>query len=202
MTLTYLYDPLCGWCYGAAPAVRALLVAGKSVALLPSGLFAVAGRTMDAGFADYVWNADQRIGKLTGQEFSERYRSEVLGRAGAAFDSGPATRALTAVHLGEPNREAEALGAIQRARWVEGRDICDPDVLGDIVAALGLPAEAALARSPDQALIEATDLRVAHARALMRRLGLHGVPALLPKAERALNNALLFGPRDALLAAV
>ena len=45
MTLTYLFDPLCGWCYGAAPALHALIDAGHAVMLIPSGLFVAPGRT-------------------------------------------------------------------------------------------------------------------------------------------------------------
>jgi len=201
-SLTYLFDPLCGWCYGAAPALHALIDAGHAVALLPSGLFAAPGRTMDPGFAAYAWTADQRIAGLTGQEFTERYRTDVLGRPGAPFDSGPATLALTAIWLDQPDREPEALAAIQRGRCVEGRDICDPDVLSAIVADLGLPDAAARARAPDDALRAATQQRVAAAQALLARHGLNGVPALLIGTAQALPNGLLFGPRDALLAAV
>jgi putative protein-disulfide isomerase len=192
--LTYLFDPLCGWCYGAAPALRDLIASGEAVTLAPTGLFIAPGRTMEPGFAAYAWTADQRVAKLTGQPYSETYRTNVLGRANAPFDSGPATLALTAVWRTDPAREAAALAAIQHARWVEGRDICDP---ATIAAILGLPAAA-----PDDALIAATDRRVAAAQALMARHGLNGVPALLVGVERALPNGLLFGPREALFAAI
>jgi putative protein-disulfide isomerase len=201
MALHYLFDPLCGWCYGASPALRALLDAGHAVALMPSGLFISPGRTMDPGFAAYAWSADQRISALTGQEFSERYRTDVLGRPGAPFDSGPATLALTAVWLDQPDREPEALAAIQRARYVEGRDICDAAVLADILVDIGLPAVAERALAPDQGLRAATRDRIAAAQALMELHHLTGVPALLG-IEHALPNGLLFGPRPALLAAV
>ena len=43
-TLNYLYDPLCGWCYGATPAVAGLLaVSGVTIELLPTGLFSSDG---------------------------------------------------------------------------------------------------------------------------------------------------------------
>ena len=47
-----LYDPLCGWCYGATPAVRRLLGdASIRLELAPTGLFSGEGaRPMDAGF--------------------------------------------------------------------------------------------------------------------------------------------------------
>ena len=102
-TVTYLFDPLCGWCYGASPAIQKLgQHATIQLELAPTGLFAGAGgRTMDAAFADYAWSNDIRIEKLTGQRFTEDYRTQVLGKPGSRFDSATTTLALTAVALGE-----------------------------------------------------------------------------------------------------
>ena len=200
--LTYLFDPLCGWCYGAAPALRALIEAGHAVTLAPSGLFAAPGRTMDPGFAAYAWGADQRIAVMTGQEFSERYRADVLGRPGAPFDSTPATLALTAVWQADPAREAAALAAIQRARYVDGQDICDASVLATLLRGLGLPDAADRAAAPDASLRAAAAGRMRAAQALMARHGLNGVPALLIGTQRPLPNGLLFGAWSALRAAV
>ena len=98
-TVTYLFAPLCGWCYAAAPALTYLQgVEGIDVKLAPTGLFAGAGaRPMDAQFAAYAWANDQRIQQLTGQPFTQAYRDHILGAANGRFDSGPATLALTAV---------------------------------------------------------------------------------------------------------
>ena len=48
-TLHYLFDPLCGWCYGATPVASGLLqVPGVRLDLLPTGLFSNEGaRPMD-----------------------------------------------------------------------------------------------------------------------------------------------------------
>src|SRR3990167_9279118 len=87
-TVTYLFDPLCGWCYGASPVIQQLgLQTNIQLELAPSGLFAGGGRTMDAAFADFAWSNDVRIAKLTGQRFTEAYRANVLGKLGSAFDS-------------------------------------------------------------------------------------------------------------------
>ncbi len=56
-TVAYLFDPLCGWCYGASPMLGHLRVAGISIELIPTGLFSGAGaRPMDKGFAAYAWS--------------------------------------------------------------------------------------------------------------------------------------------------
>ena len=49
VTVTYLFDPLCGWCYAAAPVLARLQATpGVQVVLAPTGLFAGAGaRPMD-----------------------------------------------------------------------------------------------------------------------------------------------------------
>ena len=50
-TLHYLFDPLCGWCYGAAPVLSALQgQPSVNVELLPTGLFSGEGaRPMSNG---------------------------------------------------------------------------------------------------------------------------------------------------------
>lgn len=113
-TLHFLFDPLCGWCYGATPAVSGLLATpGIVVKLLPTGLFSGEGaRPIDDAFAKFAWSNDQRIEHLTGQSFTERYRRRVLGDRQQIFDSGPATVALTAVS--RPGARVDA--GIQRSR--------------------------------------------------------------------------------------
>ena len=124
-TVTYLFDPLCGWCYGASPMIQKLSQQSSlRLELAPTGLFAGAnGRALNAEFAQYAWSNDLRIGKMTGQVFSEQYRSDVLGKSGSRLDSATATLALTAVSLTDPAREIETLKLIQEARYVHGLDI-------------------------------------------------------------------------------
>jgi putative protein-disulfide isomerase len=180
-TVHYLFDPLCGWCYGAAPAVSGLLeIPGVSLKLRPTGLFSGAGaRPMDDAFAAYAWSNDQRIEALTGQPFTERYRERILGNRQQPFDSGPATLALSAVSLTAPARELEALKAIQQARYVDGRDVISSAALADVLEALGLEEAAARVAHPDADLLGSNRARVGHAQALMREFGARGVPTLI-----------------------
>ena len=206
ITVTYLFDPLCGWCYAAAPALNYLQgVEGIEVALAPTGLFAGAGaRPMDAQFAAYAWANDQRIQQLTGQPFTQAYRNRILGAANGRFDSGPATLALTAVAQTAPERELDALHALQHARYVEGRDNADPTVIADVLHALGLTQAAALLTAPDAALLRATEERVAKAQAVLHAVGARGVPQLVVAGQGGalqwLGGETLLGPHEQLLA--
>lgn len=180
-TLYYVFDPLCGWCYGAGPTVAALdSTPGLAVHLLPSGLFSGAGaRPMDDGFAAYAWSNDQRIERLTGQRFTDRYRSEVLADRQQMFDSGPATVALTAVALASPRHELAALEAFQQARYVDGQDITRLPTLAAVLQTLGLEQAAARLAQPDDELLAANRARVAHAQALLDEFNARGVPAFI-----------------------
>lgn len=167
--VTYLFDPLCGWCYGASPVVQQLgQQASIQLELAPSGLFAGGGRTMDAAFEDFAWSNDQRIAKLTGQRFTEDYRRQVLGHLGSRFDSATATLALTAVSLSEPQRELEALRALQEARYVQGLDTCDMSVVEKLLRDLGLAAAADRLDASDAELLAANAARIQKARGLMQ----------------------------------
>jgi putative protein-disulfide isomerase len=202
---TYLFDPLCGWCYGAGPALEKLAATpGIALTLAPTGLFAGKGaRPMNAEFAAYAWSNDQRIALLSGQTFSEAYRRNCLLARGVSFDSGPAILALTAVALSAPPRELDALAAIQNARYVDGRDITTFPVLSEILSGLGLNAAADRIAAPDESLLAANDARVAQAQGDMRRSGAEGVPALLVGAgqrRRLVQASALFGSLDVLIA--
>lgn len=192
-TLHYLYDPLCGWCYGATPAFSALSeTSGLAFKLLPTGLFSGDGaRLMNDDFAAFAWSNDQRIERLTGQRFTETYRHEVLCNRETLFDSGPATLALTAVSLIQPARELEALKAIQRARYVDGKDVTSPQTLIRVLQDIGLGASAARLGSPDSDLYAVNDGRISEAQLLMREVGARGVPTLISgsNGSRSLLNS-------------
>ncbi|PWF24116.1 DsbA family protein [Corticimicrobacter populi] len=187
-TIHYIYDPLCGWCYGALPALQALQAqTGITLQMHPSGLFSGAGaRPMDSEFATYAWRNDQRIASLTGQRFTERYRSQILETAGLRFDSGPATLALTAVHLAQPERELDALQAIQQTRYIDGLDTTRTDVLVTVLQAQGLGTAATLLTASDENLQAHNLARVEQARSLMQQLGARGVPSLAVNMDNQL----------------
>ncbi|MET4257484.1 putative protein-disulfide isomerase [Bradyrhizobium sp. S3.12.5] len=205
MRITYLFDPLCGWCYGAGPVLdRLARLADTRLELAPTGMFAgEAARPMDQHFAAYAWQNDQRIARLTGQAFTEPYRNQILSNIGGMFDSAPATLGLVAVGLAEPARELEALKLLQRARYVDGRDNSSLQVVADVLDEAQFTDAAGRVRAPDDALLAAYRGRVEAARSEMARFAVDGVPALVAgesAGRRLLSSSLLFGRFDLLAA--
>lgn len=202
--VTYLFDPLCGWCYGASPVIQRLGRHGNiHLELAPTGLFAGAGgRSLDASFADYAWSNDTRIEKLTGQRFTEVYRTQVLRRPGGRFDSAATTLALTAVALSEAERELDTLKLLQEARYVDGLDTSATPVVDRLLREAGLLAAADRLAAGDAQLLATNDSRMRKAQGLMRSLGAQGVPVLVVtdgQGSRLLRGEVLYGDADRLL---
>jgi len=203
-TVTYLFDPLCGWCYGASPVLQQL---GRHAAirleLAPTGLLeGPGGRTLDAAFAQYAWSNDVRIEKITGQRFTEDYRARVLGKLGSRFDSANMTLALTAVALTAPQSELEALKILQEARYVHALDTGVIPVVEQLLRAQGLTAAADRLVAGDAELVEANAARMQSAQGLMQAFGAQGVPALVitdDNGSRLLRGNALYGSLDHLL---
>lgn len=188
--LQYVFDPLCGWCYASAPALAGIAAAYPDLLeLMPSGLFSIdGGRDMTPAWAHHAWTNDQRIAAMTGQVFSEAYHRQVLLGGGVRFDSTMLNRVLTAVRDVDATLEPRLLHDLQVARYVEGRDTSRADEVAAIGAAFAarsglaweVPALAERLRA-DAELRRRTDARIQEAPALMRRLGLRGVPQLLAR---------------------
>lgn len=205
-TLHYLFDPLCGWCYGASATIAALATR-PDIDLKPHaiGLFAGSGASPMKSFAAQAWANDQRIAALSGQQFTEAYRRNVLGADDASLDSSVATLAVTAVADSTPKRMIEALRAIQTARYVAGRDVTAAAVVADVLTDLGLADAAARVLNPDAALADLVRRRTAQARSLMTTFQLQGVPALIAEVDgtRApLDSSTLYSGPDAVRAAL
>lgn len=174
-TLHYVYDPLCGWCYGAAPLLQAAATLdGLKIELHAGGLWLGSRRQpMGEALRDYVRPHDQRIEALTGQHFGERYFNELLLREGSLLDSEPPIRAVLAVTaLGGDG--LAMLHRIQQSHYRDGLWIGEPAFLATLAAEQGIAAEAF-----QQAYLQAPLLpHLAASQGWMQRLGGQGYPTL------------------------
>lgn len=201
-TLIALVDPLCGWCWGAVPAFEKMAAAGLPLEIVCSGLF-IGDRPMTPEFADYAWQSDQRIGLMTGQIFSREYNEKVLRNFDTKFDSGPATLAVTAVQMREPEKALKVLHALQAARWVAARDITSEEVVATVLRESGVgrnTVEAFL--SEDQEIIDELNNRANFARAVLTQVDARGVPTVVRVGERAfekIDSRWLFEDVDAIV---
>ncbi|KPG93599.1 protein-disulfide isomerase [Pseudomonas sp. RIT-PI-q] len=171
MILHYIYDPLCGWCYGAKPLVHAAQTVLPVIAH-GGGMMSGANRqTVSPQLRNYVMPHDRRIAEYTGQPFGEAYFEGLLRDDTAVFDSAPPIAAVLAAEQ-IAARGLELLGRLQSAHYMEGRRIADEPVLFELAAHIGLDAST-FEKAFKQA---ATDDHIKEARALLARIGGQGFP--------------------------
>ncbi|MBP4042865.1 DsbA family protein [Aeromonas sp. SrichE-2G] len=174
-TLHYVYDPLCGWCYGAAPLLQAAAgIPDLRIALHAGGLWLGARRQrMGQALRDYVRPHDERIHALTGQPFGKPYFDELLLDESRLLDSEPPIRAVLAVsELGGDG--LTLLHRIQETHYRDGEWVGSPTRLAALALEQGVTPEAfALA-------FGRVDLsgHLATSQAWLQRLGGQGFPTL------------------------
>jgi putative protein-disulfide isomerase len=138
--LVYGFDPLCGWCYGFAPVLRALRGAlpRLDIDLRMGGL--VTGERIGpyADAAAYIRSASARMTAVTGVALGEEFHARILGSGSAVASSVPPCDALLQARAVAPGRVPELAEALQVAHFRDGRDLNDPGVYAELARSLGL----------------------------------------------------------------
>ncbi|WP_271270636.1 DsbA family protein [Aliamphritea hakodatensis] len=137
-TLHYYFDPLCGWCYGAAPLLNqakrlAPELAGQDIQLNihlhPGGLFSQPNcLPVSDRFRAMASHHDARIADLTGQTFGQAYQQELLFDTSRILDSTPPSAAVLAAEA-LAGKGTEMLHSLQKAHYIDGLDITAEEVL-------------------------------------------------------------------------
>jgi len=190
-TLHYIHDPLCGWCYGAAPLLRA---AREHMAVQAHGGGMMAGerrQPVTPALRQYVMPHDRRIAQLTGQPFGEAYVDGLLRDSSAVFDSEPPITAMLAAEQ-LAGRGLDMLARIQHAHYVEGRQVADPGVLRELAIELG-PDGPGFDEAYAQCRGTVTQAHMAESRRLLAQVGGGGFPTFVLERDGAMA-VVDFGP--------
>lgn len=137
--LLYVFDPLCGWCYGFSPVVRQLHEATKRRArweILAGGMV-LGDRVGPIGrLSAFLKQALPRVEGTTGIRFGEAFTTNVLDEGSLVLSSFEPSRALQAVKTLASDRSLAFARGLQNALYDEGRDITQLGVLGDVAEAV------------------------------------------------------------------
>ena len=177
--VVYVGDPMCSWCWGIAPAVRALqrhcAANGVPFRVVVGGLRPGGGDPWNAQFRNFLEHHWHEVSQRTGQPFSYR----LLQRAAFEYDTEPACRAVVAARPLILGSELEFFAAVQRRFYVDNEDPTQIEFYRDICATFGIDFEAFAERFRSAAVRAATREEFN----LNRRWGVTGYPTVLLRAE-------------------
>lgn len=123
MTLIYVYDPLCGWCYGFSPVIQKFYdeTAELNEVKVISGGMVTGERTGPIGeVAPYIKNAYLDVESSTGITFGESFLKDVLEEGSTIFTSIPPSIALAVFKDMMPEKQLQFAGEIQKAIYYDG----------------------------------------------------------------------------------
>lgn len=192
--LIYVMDPMCSWCWGFMPVIQAIREQAPelSIHFVAGGLRLGQRESLDdrtrAALAEH-WQA---AAETSGQTFSDP-----LGLpAGFVYNTEPACRAMLVARDLAVAKVADLVAAMQRAFYVELRDLCQISVLLELAETCGYDPR----RFAEHFDAELTRAAVAVDLSWTRDLGIAGFPTLL--AQRDGQLALLangYQPADRVL---
>jgi putative protein-disulfide isomerase len=173
--LHYIYDPLCGWCYGAEPlAWAAAEVDGLRLEMHAGNLFPEPTRLPES-MRRYIQQADARVAKMSGQPYGDAYLGGLLHHPALVLHSPPAIAAVLAAHSLDASKGLAMLKAIQHAHYERGLHVIEPDVLDTLAQEIGLD-RAAFAAARGAVPVDA---HIGESRRLMDAVGAQGFPTFV-----------------------
>ncbi|WP_069130009.1 DsbA family protein [Rhodohalobacter halophilus] len=129
ITLVYVYDPLCGWCYSFHPVIEKLAERFKNrlnIRVVPGGLAVDENALpLSEGYKsidDSLNVVENKTGVVFGQPFLQ-----LLDEGSYMYDSMPGCKAQNAVNRLAPDEALYFAGAIQHAFFQNGANLNKPD---------------------------------------------------------------------------
>lgn len=169
----YVADPMCSWCWGFAPVVERL----QRRYAIPVGVVMGGLRTgpqaqpMSEALRNQMGGYWARVEEQTRQPFTRA----ALDRDGWRYDTEPSCRAVVAMRELAPHETLRWLERLQRAFYVEGADVTNPEVFPSLVEGFDIDADEFAAALHEDGTIERTQQDFHDA----QRLGAMGFPTLL-----------------------
>ena len=177
--LHYIYDPLCGWCYGAEPLVSAAAEIEDLEIVLHGGELWSEPTRLPQHTREYIQQADARIAQMSGQPFGEAYLQGLLLDPSLVLESMPTIAAVLAAESTASGMAIPMLRAIQHGHYEKGLHVVRQDVLCDIAESCGLDRAAFESSLSDVSAEE----HIAESRRFMERVGCRGFPMFVLQVD-------------------
>ncbi len=141
MKIIYIYDALCGWCYGFTSVINEFHEKYQNQADFEviSGGMITGERIGPIGeVAPYISWAYKDVEKATGIKFGENFLNNTLVNGTAIFTSIPPAIALTIFKEQDPTNSYSFASALQHAIYYEGIEPKNLSAYGRIAAQFNL----------------------------------------------------------------
>lgn len=133
--IIYVFDPMCGWCYGFGKVMNEFKEKHQSTIDFDiiSGGMVVGEREGPVGdFADYILGAYKRVEEYSGIKFGEAYLKELRTKKLWSSSVTPAIAVEVFKHF-KPNDAIAFAHQVQQAYYVDGLDLRNDEVYKELI---------------------------------------------------------------------
>ncbi|MEQ8684470.1 MAG: DsbA family protein [Imperialibacter sp.] len=143
-TIIYIFDPLCGWCYGFSGTIVDLFNKRKdefNFEVVAGGMITGTRIAPFSTMHGYISGAYKRVEEMTGAKFGVPYLNELLP-SDTQMNSEPPSRALVTFRSFLPDQVVPFAHALQKKQYLEGRDFADNTVYEELAVQFGVDPKA------------------------------------------------------------
>jgi len=177
-TVIYVFDPMCGWCYGFDPVMEdaAAQYADRVHFQVISGGMITGSRQgiISPDFSQYILNTVPRLEQMTGVKFGEVYLNRLRNGTCYASSERP-SRALAIFREKHPDKAISVANAMQRALFLDGMSLEEDATYQVLCRQFGIDADKFLGQLDSQGARVASEQDFA----LAQSLGVSGYPAVV-----------------------
>lgn len=175
--IIYVFDPMCGWCYGFSKVMDQYENQHKNKYDFEviSGGMVVGEREGPIGdFADYILSAYKRVEEYSGITYGEPYLAKLRDKSLWSSSVMPSI-AIETFKRFEPSHVVEFSSAVQRAYFYEGKDLRNTAVYTELIKPYNINSEAFLT------LLQSEEMRLEATRGYQTaaNFGVTGYPAVI-----------------------
>ena len=141
-TIIYVFDPLCGWCYGFSSTMVDLFNKRKEefdFEVMAGGMVTGSRVAPFSTLHNYVSGAYKRVEDMTGTKFGEPYLHQLLPSE-TEMNSEPPSRAMVTFRSFKPDEMVPFAHALQKKQYLEGKDFNNPAVYKELANEFGIDA--------------------------------------------------------------
>jgi putative protein-disulfide isomerase len=143
MKLIYIYDALCGWCYGFTPVIETLrqqLGPEVDFEILSGGMLLSSNHRPASAMYNYIREAHKQVEAATGVKFGEAFLERYL-RTDDLMDSEKPSIALTIFKQYLPEKALSFAHDMQLALNYDGKSLNEDATYRELIAKYQLPVD-------------------------------------------------------------
>ncbi len=195
--LLYIYDPLCGWCYGFSPVMKKIWknYRDRVSCEVYSGGMATGARAQSIGTGwSFIGRSLHVVEEAAGVQFGEEFRA-LVQEGTYIYNSEPPCIAMTVFKEYHPERAVEFAHDLQHALFRDGLSLNEPETYSVLVQPYAIDAIEFIHKMGDERYRAATHQEFQTVSAM----GVNGFPTLVYlDSERGMALARGYQPYDSI----